>query len=243
MLSVIIPAHNEQGCIQETTTKLVKRLEQEAIHHEILIVNDNSTDNTEEILKTLSSQYATVWYVNNPPPNGFGLAVRQGLEHFKGDVAAIYMADQSDDPEDLVKFYRKYQEGYDCVFGTRWSKGGKTYDYPLPKHLLNRLANNFIRLILQIKYDDVTNAFKLYSRKTIRGLQPILSNHFNITVEMPLKSIIRGYSYAVVPNSWTNRKTGESKLKIKEMGSRYIFIILYCVLEKWLSRKDYYREY
>jgi dolichol-phosphate mannosyltransferase len=61
-------------------------------------------------------------------------------------------------------------------------------------------------------------------------------------VELPLKAIVRGYSYAVVPNSWTNRKQGESKLKIKEMGSRYLFIVLYCFIEKWLSRGDYYRE-
>jgi dolichol-phosphate mannosyltransferase len=242
MLSVIIPAHNEEGCIKDTLSKLKNRLDQEAISYEILVVNDNSTDKTEEILKSISAENPAIRYINNRPPNGFGLAIRKGLENFQGDVAAIFMADQSDDPEDLVKFYQKYQEGYDCVFGTRWSKGGETHQYPLLKHFLNRMANNFIRVILQIKYDDVTNAFKMYSRKAIEGLQPILSNHFNITVELPLKAIIRGYTYAVVPNSWTNRKTGESKLKIKEMGSRYMFIILYCVLEKWLSRNDYYRE-
>jgi dolichol-phosphate mannosyltransferase len=152
------------------------------------------------------------------------------------------MADASDDPKDLVKFWRKLEKGYDCVFGTRWQRGGKTIDYPWPKRVLNRLANTFIQIVMQLRYDDITNAFKLYRREVIEGLQPVISHHFNLTVELPLKAIVRGYSYAVVPNSWTNRKAGESKLKIKEMGSRYLFIVLYCLIEKWLSRKDYHRS-
>jgi dolichol-phosphate mannosyltransferase len=104
------------------------------------------------------------------------------------------------------------------------------------------LANTFIRILFGLRYNDVTNAFKLYRKEVIQGLKPLLSHHFNLTVELPLKAIVRGYSYTVVPNSWTNRKQGESKLKIKEMGSRYIFIILYCFIEKWLSRGDYHRD-
>jgi dolichol-phosphate mannosyltransferase len=73
-------------------------------------------------------------------------------------------------------------------------------------------------------------------------MQPLISPHFNLTVEMPLKAIIRGYSYAVIPISWTNRLAGESKLKIKEMGSRYLFIVLYLWLERTLSRGDYHRR-
>ncbi len=240
-LSVVIPAHNEQDCIKEVVTALAKMLEQESVSYEILLINDNSTDDTEIILSKLVRENPNIRYKNNFPPHGFGLAVRCGLRHFSGDAAAVYMGDGSDSPEDVVAFYRKLEEGYDCVFGTRWSYGGKVYGYPPVKHILNRLANNFIRVIMQIRYDDVTNAFKLYRREVIEGVQPLLSRHYNLTVEIPLKAIIRGYSYTVVPNSWTNRKTGESKLKIKEMGSRYLFIVLYCLLEKWLSQGDYHK--
>jgi dolichol-phosphate mannosyltransferase len=226
-LSVVIPVHNEQGCIEPVVRSVADALQQQSIPYEILIVNDNSTDETEDILKQLVSWNPHVRYVNNQPPNGFGLAVRCGLQHFTGDVAAVYMGDGSDSPDDLVKFYTKLQEGYDCVFGTRWSHGGKVYDYPLLKRMLNRLANNFIRVIMQIRYDDLTNAFKMYKREVIEGVQPLLSKHYNLTVEIPLKAIIRGYSYTVTPNTWMNRKSGESKLKIKEMGSRYLFIVLY----------------
>ncbi len=241
-LSVVIPAHNEEGCIESTVTSLANDLVDAKIDHEILVINDNSKDNTESILKDLTKKIPSLRYLNNAPPNGFGFAIRAGLNNFSGDAVAIFMADASDDPKDLVKFYHKLNEGYDCVFGTRWRRGGYTVDYPFVKKYVNRFANYFIQTVMQIKYDDVTNAFKLYRREVIEGIQPILSYHFNLTVELPLKSIVRGYTYAVLPNSWKNRKTGESKLKIKEMGSRYLFIVLYCLIEKWLSRKDYHRS-
>jgi dolichol-phosphate mannosyltransferase len=240
-LSVVIPAHNEEGCIRSTVDQLATRLSQEGLEYEVVVVNDNSTDGTENILKELTKQHPAVRYVNNQPPHGFGFAVRRGLECFVGDAVAVYMADASDSPEDLINFYHKLAEGYDCVFGTRWSGGGLVFDYPWPKRFLNRMANRFIQLIMQIRYDDVTNAFKLYRREVIQGCQPILAYHYNLTVELPLKAIVRGYSYAVVPNTWHNRRTGQSKLRIKEMGSRYLFIVLYCFLEKWLSRRDYHR--
>lgn len=241
-LSVVIPAHNEEGCIEGTVVALSEELLREKIDHEIVVINDNSTDSTETILRNLGMRFPSVRYVNNSPPHGFGFAVRKGLESFKGDCVALYMADASDTPKDLVRFFRKLEEGYDCVFGTRWSQGGRVVDYPLVKKIINRFANLFIECIMQVKYNDVTNAFKLYRREVIQGVQPILSYHFNLTVELPLKAIVRGYSYAILPNDWINRKEGVSKLKIQEMGSRYLFIVLYCLIEKWLSRNDYQKD-
>lgn len=239
-LSVVIPAHNEEGCIQGTVEALYERLAVEKIDNEILVINDNSKDHTEAILNVMQMKVPTLRYINNKPPNGFGFAVRCGLENFSGDAVAVYMADASDSPEDLVRFFREMeQKGVDCVFGTRFARESQVVDYPGFKLVVNRLANTFIQLLFGLRYNDVTNAFKLYSRSTIQGLKPFLSHHFNLTVELPLKSIVRGYRYSVVPNSWVNRKSGESKLKIKEMGSRYLFIVLYCLIEKWFSRGDY----
>lgn len=241
-LSVVIPAHNEEGCIENTLRSLYSALSQEKIEHEILVVNDNSSDRTELILKSIQDEIHSLRYINNSPPNGFGFAVRCGLECFKGDVVAIYMADASDTPADLIKFYKTLQrESVDCVFGTRWHRSAQVVDYPRLKLLINRVANKFIQLVFGLGYNDVTNAFKMYRKEVIQGISPILSHHFNLTVELPLKAIIRGYSYAVVPNDWINREVGESKLKIKEMGSRYLFIVLYCLIEKWLSQGDYQR--
>jgi dolichol-phosphate mannosyltransferase len=239
-LSVIIPAHNEEFSISETLQSLNRVLQRENIEHEILVVNDNSNDNTLKVLKNYQGTIDNLRIETNTGPSGFGFAVRYGLERFSGDCVAIMMADMSDDPEDLVKFYRKMvTEKLDCVFGSRWMSRGLVFDYPLPKRILNRIFNSVVRLMFRLKYDDLTNAFKLYSKETIAGLKPLISPHFNLTLELPLKAVVRGYSYEVLPNSWRNRKHGESKLKIKEMGSRYVFILLYCLIEKYFSRGDF----
>lgn len=239
-LSVVIPAYNEEGSITETLTTLYDCLRDNGVDHEILVVNDNSKDGTGALLDSLKQQIPTLVPHFNPGPNGFGWAVRYGLERFSGDCVAVMMADLSDSPNDLILFYRTMQEGdYDCVFGTRWSKGGKVYDYPFVKKIMNRIFNSIVKIVFRLRYNDCTNAFKLYKKETMQGLKPFLSPHFNLTLELPLKAIVRGYTYTVVPNSWRNRKAGESKLKIKEMGSRYFFILCYCWIEKQFSRGDF----
>jgi dolichol-phosphate mannosyltransferase len=240
--SIIIPTHNEEGCIERTLEKIIDKFSHEnAADFEILVVNDNSSDRTETILKDLQLRHPEVWYVNNEPPHGFGFAVRKGLNHFRGEAVSIVMADLSDSPEDIYLYYRLMKAGEECVFGSRFMKGSKVIQYPSFKRMVNRLANGFIQILFRLDYNDITNAFKCYRREVIQGIRPILSNHFNLTVELPLKAIIRGYSYRVVPISWTNREVGVSKLKMKEMGSRYLFIVLYVWLEKILSKGDYRR--
>lgn len=242
-LSIVIPAYNEEESIEETITELEKAFESVRIDHEILVVNDNSKDNTTVVLDRLVKKYPALSYVTNYGPNGFGYAVRYGLERFSGDCVAVMMADLSDSPYDLIRYYTTMLEGnYDCVFGSRFMKGAKIIDYPPTKKIINRLANFIIRRVIRISYNDTTNAFKLYKKNTIDGIKPFLSPHFNLTIELPLKAIIRGYSYTVIPNSWTNRKYGKSNLKIKEMGSRYFFILMYCFIEKYFSRGDFKKK-
>jgi len=243
-LSVVIPAYNEEGSIAETLNTLYQTLLKFNIPHEIFVTNDNSKDNTVQVLADLQKTIPTLVWETNQGPNGFGYAVRYGLERFSGDCVAVMMADLSDDPLDLVRYYhRMLEDNVDCVFGTKWSNGGKVYNYPFIKKIINRLANFIVRMVLRIRYNDTTNAFKLYKRETIQGIKPFLSPHFNLTLELPAKAIVRGYTYTVVPNSWRNRKAGESKLKIKEMGSRYFFILMYCWLEKYFSRGDFRKKY
>jgi len=241
-LSVVIPAHNEAETLDATVSMLTMALESAHIAHEIVVVNDNSADGSGDVLAALARRYDTLRAIDNAPPNGFGFAVRKGFDACRGDAIAIVMADGSDDPADLIKCYNKLNEGYDCVFGSRFIAGSRVVDYPIHKLILNRLANTFIQLLFRQRFNDFTNAFKIYRRQVIAGVQPLLSHHFNLTVELPLKAVIRGYSFAVVPISWQNRKHGVSKLRIQEMGSRYLFIVLYCFLEKQLSRGDYIRH-
>ena len=239
-LSIVLPAYNEEGSIEETVQTLHATLREENIEHEIIVVNDNSKDKTLAVLTSIKEQIPTLVVHTNYGPNGFGYAIRYGLERFQGDCVAIMMADLSDDPSDLVLFYRRLCLGdVDCVFGSRFIKGGKLVDYPIAKLIINRIANLIIQIVLGIKYNDATNAFKLYKRNVINGISPLISPHFNLTIELSLKSIIRGYTYDVIANNWYNRKEGVSKLKIKEMGSRYFFILVYCFVEKYFSRGDY----
>jgi dolichol-phosphate mannosyltransferase len=240
-LSVVIPARDEEGSIEQTLAAIAGTLQAERIPFELVVVDDGSTDRTAACVRQSAEGYPGIRLIHNTGRHGFGMAVRAGLAQATGDAIAVMMADGSDSPEDLVRYYRKIEEGYDCAFGSRFIRGSKILDYPVHKLAINRIANWFIRLLFGLRYNDITNAFKCYRRQAIEGMQPLLSPHFNLTVEMPLKAIVRGYSYAVVPISWTNRKSGMSKLKIKEMGSRYLFIVLLVWLEHHLSRGDYLR--
>lgn len=241
-LSLVIPAHNEEGNLRKTIQPLCRLLAAENIPAEVLVVNDHSSDGTEQILDELSLEFPEVRWISNLKPAGFGHAVRTGLEQFTGDAVCVVMADASDDPQDVVKYYRKLEEGYECVFGSRFTRQSRVENYPVHKLFLNRLANRFIKFLFGLPFNDVTNAFKCYRREVIAGVQPILSSHFNLTVELPLKAIVRGYSYAVVPTNWYGRAVGISKLKIKEMSGRYLFIVLYVFLEKRLASQDYRRK-
>src|SRR5713101_1646979 len=239
LLSVVIPAHNEEGCIASTVEHLHLELRLRNVPHEIVVVDDGSTDSTWQKLLELCKHIPVLKLVQNQTEHGFGRAVAKGFDSMSGDAAVVMMADESDDCRDVVRYWELLNQGWDAVFGSRFLKGGGVIDYPWLKLRLNRLANAFIMLMFGIKLNDTTNAFKAYRATVIRGCLPLLSPHFNLTVELPLKTIVRGYSWTVMPITWRNRRSGLSKLKIKEMGSRYLFIALYCWLERYFSCGDY----
>ncbi len=241
-LSILMPARNEAENLPVTIQKIAVALDAAHVPFEIIVINDHSEDNTAKIIKQISESDPRCKITDNPYLPGYGYAVRRGLEIYKGDAVVIVMADLSDDPQDIVKYYKLICKGNDCVFGTRFCRQAKITGYPPHKLILNRLGNLFIQALFWLPYNDVSNAFKRYSRKVIEGITPLISAHFNLTVEIPLKAIIRGYKWTVVPTNWHGRQKGVSKFKIKEMGSRYLFIILYLWLEKMLSRGDYHKN-
>ncbi len=240
-LSVVIPARNEAGTIGRTLDQLRERLQREGISYEIIVINDGSSDATGEEVQSRCRVDSGIRMISNPGPHGFGYAVRCGLEAFQGDAVAIVMADGSDNPDDLVRYYHILRDRAECAFGSRFLPGSRLERYPRFKLVVNRFGNLFIRLLFGLRYNDVSNAFKAYRATAIQGCRPFLSAHFNLTVELPLKAITRGYSYEVIPISWRERARGGSSLRLKEMGSRYLFIILHVWLEKLLTKGDYRR--
>ncbi len=242
LLSVVLPARDEEDCIVSTVEHLHLELRLNAIPHEIVVVDDGSTDSTWVKLQDLSAHLPELKPIQNNQRHGFGRAIIHGLDNMTGDAVVIMMADESDDARDVVRYWKLLNEGWDAVFGSRFVKGGGVIDYPWLKLRVNRLANLFIRFMFNIGLNDTTNAFKAYRASVIEGCRPLLAPHFNLTVELPLKTIVRGYRWTVIPITWRNRRSGVPKLKMKEMGSRYLFICLYVWLEKYFSRGDYRHE-
>ena len=239
LLSVVIPARNEEGCICSTIEHLHLELRLHNIPHELVAVDDGSTDSTWKLLTDLRARLPELVPLKNEGLPGFGRAVIWGLDRMKGDAVVIMMGDESDDCRDVVRYWEELNRGWDCVFGSRFVKGGGVIDYPKIKLLINRLANFFLKTLFAIRLNDTTNAFKAYRREVIEGCRPLIAPHFNLTVELPLKAVVRGFSWTVIPITWRNRRTGEAKLRLREMGSRYLFICLYVWLEKYFSRGDY----
>lgn len=239
LLSIVIPARDEGGNVESTVEHLHLELELQNVPHEIVVVDDGSSDDTWVKLSRMMEKLPELRPVQNDGQNGFGNAVIRGIESVKGDAVVIMMADESDDCRDVVRYWNTLNEGWDCVFGSRFMKGGGTIDYPIIKWVMNRVFNWIVKVLFRIPLNDTTNAFKAYRKAALEGCRPFLAPHFNLTVELPLKAIVRRYSWTTIPITWRNRRHGVAKLKIREMGSRYFFIMAYVWLEKYFSRGDY----
>ena len=240
ILALIIPIYYEEKNIPDLLEEVSKKIK---IPIKLYFVYDLEEDPTLVVLKSLLKKYNLNFsLIKNNYGRGALNAIRTGIEIFEEEACVIVMGDCSDDPNDILEYIKYLDEGYDCVFGSRFMAGSKLNNYPFVKLIFNRLANNLIRVLFFIKYNDITNAFKAYNKKVLDKCGPIISQHFNINAELSLKSIIRGFRYKVIPISWTNRKEGISKFKIKEMRNRYFFTILYVLLEKFLLKKDIYKD-
>jgi len=242
VLSIVIPAYNEAQNLTGTVDELVPALREAGIPYELIIVNDNSSDETPEIIAGFMADDVNIKTVDRRPPGGFGRAIRAGLEEVTGDVVAVYMADQSDDPVDLIACYEKIEQGYDCVFGSRFIKGSKVTNYPKFKLVANRIVNFGIQWLFWTKFNDITNAFKVYRAEVIRECGPYRASHFNLTIEMSLSALIRGYNICEIPISWRGRTWGSSNLHISEMGRRYLQVLLMLWFQQVLIKDDILEE-
>ena len=230
MLSILLPVRNESDGLEDIIEHFSKNLNN--INHEVLIINDFSEDDTLKKSENLTFKKKNFRVLNNTN-KGLGGAINLGIKESKGINITIMMADGSDDINDLINYNNLINSNnYDAILGSRFSKESKVTEYPLQKLILNRLFNYFVGLIFWNKYNDYTNAFKIYKKDTLIQISPLISESFNIFLEIPLKIISRKYKYKIVPINWFGRKKGISKFKIKELGSKYLFTLIYCFIEK-----------
>jgi dolichol-phosphate mannosyltransferase len=237
-LSVIIPAYNEEKNLPKVVAELQQALGAERVPYEIILVNDNSKDGTAAVIRELMRADEAVRMVDRRPPGGFGRAIRAGLDAVRGDVVVVCMADCSDVPEDVVRYYRTIQEGYDCVFGSRFVRGSVVKNYPRVKLVVNRIVNRAIQLLFRCPYNDLTNAFKAYRTHVVREMAPLQACHFNLTIEMSLSALNRGYRITQIPIQWHGRTWGSSNLKLREMGRRYLATLVKMYAERVLINDD-----
>ena len=235
-LSIIIPVYNESKNVEKTVNNL-KKIKKNIKKFNLIFIDDFSNDNTFDILNKLSKKYSFVKIFKNKK-KGLGSAIEEGIKKSNFVYIAIFMADSSDSTSDLIRYYKIISsKKFDAVLGSRFIKESKIKNYPFLKYFLNRMFNNFVKLIFLSNYNDFTNAFKIYKKSVLRNLLPIVSENFNVFLEIPLKIISRKYSYKIIPISWQNRKIGKSNFRIKELSSMYIFTLIYCVIEKILLNK------
>lgn len=224
-------------------TEIAAKLKAAAIPYEIVVVNDNSKDKTPDIVRALQKKDRGIKLVNRTPPGGFGRAVRTGLENFSGDIVTIVMADLSDDPEDIIRYYRLIaDEGYDAVYGSRFVKGAQVVEYPKVKLYVNRIVNKMLQLLFWTRHNDLTNAFKAYRADVVRSVLPLKGAHFNIIIELSLSVLIRRYNIASCPIRWYGRKWGQSNLKLRAMGRRYLATLIKIWFERILILDDLMAE-
>ena len=238
ILSIVIPAYNESQNIVETVPRIANALRDESIPFELIVVNDHSIDDTGDTVTRLQQEYPEINLVHNPLPGGFGRAIRCGLSHVSGDAVGIVMADLSDSPGDVVRCYRTLEEGWDCVFGSRFISGSQVSNYPPVKLVIQRIVNHAIRIMFVTTLNDMTNAFKVYRRYVIEDISPLRAAHFNITIELSLSALIRQYRIRQIPISWEGRTWGQSNLKLRAMGRRYLATLLKIWFERWLIVDD-----
>ena len=232
MLSIIIPIRNEYENLDNIERQFNDNLNEFAF--EVILINDFSTDNTLKKAKEIFNNNKNFLVLDNSK-KGLGSAISFGIKKAKGDFVCIMMADFSDSIIDLKKYYHLIKEkNLDAVFGSRFIKGSKIDNYPKKKLILNRIFNYFVKLLFFNNYNDYTNAFKIYKTEILKSFLPLVSESFNIFLEMPLKVISRNFKFEVIPISWQGRKKGKAKFDIKELRSKYLFTLFYCILEKIL---------
>lgn len=226
-VSVVVPAHNEAPNIEHLVQSLLRSYG--LYIHEIVIVNDNSTDATAEVVRRVATTEPRVRLVNRSKPNGVGLALRDGYHAATGRYILSMDCDFVDILPQLRSLFRVVAEGHDGAIGSRFSHDSILINYPFAKLLSNRLCHLLIKLFLVDSARDISNNLKLYRSDIFKEMK-IATPHFSANLETGLRPLLAGRDIVEVPISWINRtaEMGSSTFLLRRVGMSYTRALLAC---------------
>ena len=233
-VSIVVPCHNEEMNIAPLVDTL-KQMYNDYIH-EIIIVNDNSTDRTEEICGELARHDPRMKVVNRRPPNGVGRALRDGYAAASGHYILTMDCDFVQIVPEFRDLFEVIAAGHDGAIGSRFSHESVLINYPFFKIFCNRGFHLLVRLFLH-RVRDISNNLKLYRADILKSIQ-IDEPHFAANAETGLKPILAGYDIKEVPVSWINRTIdmGSSSFRIVKVAPNYALALFRILWNTWRTR-------
>lgn len=226
-LAIIIPVYNEGGSIRET----IKQINDKVLgRYHIYMIYDFDEDSTLPHLKSYPGESLTL--IKNKYGRGVLNAIKTGFEETHEPYAVVFMADLSEDPKYINDMMRKAKEGFDIVCGSRYMRGGAQEGAPIIKSLLSRLAGLSLNLIAKIPTHDISNSFKLYSRKALDSVKIESTGGFEIGMEITVKGFVNGLKITEVPVEWKERASGKSNFKFSKWLPKYLKWYFYLIRNK-----------
>jgi dolichol-phosphate mannosyltransferase len=229
-LTVVIPAHNEEEVIGDTLEKLESEL---GVPHEVVVVNDHSTDRTAHAVKEAAKRWPNIRLVDNPLPGGFTNALKAGFNSVDEGAIATVMGDLCDDPRTIEVMYGKIMEGYDVVCGSRYMEGGRKVGGRPLQNMFSKFVGLSLHFLTGIPTRDVSNAFKMYRREVVAGMN-IEEAGFASSLEITVKAYVKNYRITEVPTTWVGRTKGQSSFRIFKVSRNYIrWYVWALLLRNW----------
>lgn len=233
-LTVIIPAYNEEGVIIQTLDGLKNAIK---VPHKIIVVNDCSTDRTENVVIQYSKKNKNISCIStSPTARGFSNALKKGFLAVRQGVMVPVMADLCDDPKTINKMYSKIQEGWDAVCGSRYTKGGKKNGGPILQHYLSWFVCRSLQSLTGIPTSDASNAFKMYRKEWLDQIRINPQSGVEASMEILFQMYFNGARITELPTVWKGRTVGQSKFKILQRTPRYLRIYMWAIENSFRNR-------
>ena len=210
-ISIVLPAKNESGAIGQT----IAQIQQLQLAHEIIVVNDGSTDQTKQVAESAGAKV-----VSHPYSKGNGAAIKTGARTATGDIIVFMDADGQHDPQDIPRLIEKIEQGYDLVVGAR-QKGSQA---SLGRGIANSLYNNLATYMTEQKVEDLTSGFRAVRADKFREFLYLLPNGFSYPTTSTMAFFRAGYSVTYVPIHAAKR-IGKSHIRPLKDGVRFFLII------------------